>query len=62
MVGFEPTGHYWFTFAQAILEEGKMVVQVNPFHVERSKELDDNSPSKSDRKDPKTIVMLVKYG
>jgi len=62
VVGFEPTGHYWFTFAQAILEEGMMVVQVNPYHVKSSKELDDNSPSKSDRKDPKTIAMLVKDG
>ncbi len=39
-----------------------MVVQVNPYHVKSSKELDDNSPSKSDRKDPKTIAMLVKDG
>ena len=62
VVGFEPTGHYWLTFAQAVLEEGMMVVQVNPYHVKTSKELDDNSPSKSDRKDPKTIAMLVKDG
>lgn len=62
VVGFEPTGHYWFTFAQAVLKEGMMVVQVNPYHVKSSKELDDNSPSKSDRKDPKTIAMLVKDG
>lgn len=62
VVGFEPTGHYWFTFAQAVLAEGIMVVQVNPYHVKSSKELDDNSPSKSDRKDPKTIAMLVKDG
>jgi transposase len=62
VVGFEPTGHYWFTFAQAVLEEGMMVVQVNPYHVKSSKELDDNSPSKSDRKDPKTIAMLLKDG
>ena len=53
VVGFEPTGHYWFTFAQAVLEEGMMVVQVNPYHVKNSKELDDNSPGKSDQKDPR---------
>jgi transposase len=62
IVGFEPTGHYWFTFAQAVLEEGMMVVQVNPYHVKRCKELDDNTPSKNDRKDPKTIAMLIKDG
>lgn len=62
IVGLEPTGHYWFTFAQSILEEGYIMVQVNPYHVKRAKELDDNSPSKSDFKDPKTIAMLVKDG
>ena len=38
------------------------MVQENPYHVKKAKELDDNSPSKSDRKDPKTIAMLVKDG
>ncbi|NMA68186.1 MAG: IS110 family transposase [Desulfitobacterium sp.] len=62
IVGIEPTGHYWYTFAEDVLKEGYMLVQVNPYHVKMSKELDDNSPSKSDRKDPKTIAMLVKDG
>lgn len=62
MVGMEPTGHYWFCFAQFLRDEGHKVVLVNPFHVKRSKELDDNSPTKNDRKDPKTIAMLVKDG
>ena len=62
IVGLEPTGHYWYTFAQEILTQGYMVVQENPYHVKKAKELDDNSPSKSDRKDPKTIAMLVKDG
>ena len=62
IVGLEPTGHYWYTFVQEILTQGYMVVQVNPYHVKKAKELDDNSPSKSDRKDPKTIAMLVKDG
>lgn len=62
VVGFEPTGHYLFTFGQAILVEGMMAVQVNPYHVKNSKELDDNSPTKNDHKDPKTVAMLVKDG
>ena len=62
IVGIEPTGHYWYTFAEDVLKEGYILVQVNPYHVKMSKELDDNSPSKSDRKDPKTIAMLVKDG
>lgn len=62
IVGMEPTGHYWFTLAQYLKDCGIKIVLVNPFHVKRSKELDDNSPTKNDRKDPKTIAMLVKDG
>lgn len=62
MVGMEPTGHYWFALAQYLKDNGIRVVLVNPFHVKRSKEMDDNSPTKHDRKDPKTIAMLVKDG
>ena len=32
---------------------------VNPYHVKQTKELDDNSPTKTDLKDPKTIAKLV---
>ena len=35
------------------------LVLVSPMHVKRTKELDGNDPSKSDRKDPKTIAKLV---
>lgn len=35
---------------------------VNPHHVHKSKELDDNSPSKNDCKDPKVIANLVRDG
>jgi transposase len=62
IVGMEPTGHYWFNFGYSLQEEGTKVVLVNPMHVKRSKEFDDNSPTKNDRKDPKTIAMLVKDG
>lgn len=37
-------------------------VQVNPYHVKLSKELDDNHPTKNDRKDPKVIAGLVLKG
>jgi transposase len=62
MVGMEPTGHYWFNIAQQLKDQSIEIVLVNPFHVKRSKELDDNNPTKNDRKDPKTIAMLVKDG
>ncbi|HZJ82769.1 MAG TPA: IS110 family transposase [Clostridia bacterium] len=59
VVGMEPTGHYWFNLGHFLEGEGIRLVLVNPFHVKRSKELDDNSPTKNDRKDPKTIAKLV---
>ncbi|KNY25703.1 IS110 family transposase [Pseudobacteroides cellulosolvens] len=62
IVGMEPTGHYWFNFGYSLKENNRKVVLVNPMHVKRSKEFDDNNPTKNDRKDPKTIAMLVKDG
>jgi transposase len=62
IVGFEPTGHYWFTLGDHLQSKGHRLGIVNPFHVKCSRELDDNSPTKNDRKDPKTIAMLVKDG
>ena len=62
MVGAEPTGHYWFTLAAYLKDSGMELVLVSPMHVKRSKELDDNHPSKNDRKDPKTIAKLVLEG
>ena len=62
MVAMEPTGHYWFNLAQYLKEHGMKPILVNPFHVKRSKEFDDNNPTKNDLKDPKTIAMLVKDG
>lgn len=35
---------------------------VNPMHVKRSKELDDNLPSKNDKKDALVIARLLKDG
>ena len=42
MVGMEPTGHYWINLASWLMNEGITVVLVNPHHVKKSKELDDN--------------------
>ena len=62
IVGFEPTGHYWFNLADHLVVCGHKLAIVNPYHVKCARELDDNSPSKSDKKDPRTIGMLVKDG
>ena len=62
IVGMEPTGHYWFCLGNFLMKHDIRVVLVNPHSVKKSKELDDNSPSKNDRKDPKVIAGLVKDG
>lgn len=59
MVGAEPTGHYWFSLASYLKDHDIRLVLVNPYHVKQCKELDDNHPSKTDSKDPKTIAKLV---
>ena len=59
LIGCEPTGHYWFAFAKYVNDHQKRLVMVNPFSVKKIKELDDNSPKKTDSKDPKTIAKLV---
>lgn len=59
LIGCEPTGHYWYTFEQYIKSQGMKLVFVNPASVKKAKELDDNSPNKSDLKDPRTIGKLI---
>ena len=62
VLGLEPTGHYWFCLAAWMITNGISVVQVNPYAVKQTKELEDNSQLKDDRKDPKLIANLVKDG
>jgi transposase len=62
LIGMEPTGHYWKTLANYLIKAGYRVVGVNPYHTKKAKELDDNSQTKSDKKDALTIAKLVKDG
>lgn len=62
VLGLEPTGHYWFCLAIWMISKGISVVQVNPYAVKQTKEIEDNSQLKDDRKDPKVIANLVKNG
>jgi transposase len=62
IIGLEPTGHYWKALAHYLIKSGYKVVGVNPYHTKKSKELDDNSPTKCDKKDAITIARLVKDG
>jgi hypothetical protein len=52
IVGFEPTGHYWFNLGDHLEARGHKLAILNPYHVKCARELDDNTPSKSDQKDP----------
>lgn len=62
VMGIEPTGHYWFCLATWMISNGISVVQVNPYAVKQTKEVEDNSQLKDDTKDPKLIANLVKDG
>ncbi|SES44759.1 transposase, partial [Psychrobacillus sp. OK032] len=62
IVGIEPTGHYWMNLAYFLDQYGIPLVMVNPLHVKRSKELDDNLPTKNDKKDALVIARLLKDG
>ena len=62
LIGFEPTGHYWKNFASFLREMNLPFVVVNPMHVKRSKEFDDNLQTKNDQKDARVIGKLMVGG
>jgi transposase len=63
IVGFESTGPYMEPLAQFLRnKKGVRLVQVNPMHTKRLKELSGNSPLKTDRKDPKVIADIIELG
>jgi len=62
MVGYESTGPYWIPLVHFLHEKPFRLVQVNPSHTKKVKEIEDNSPLKSDKKDPRVIAMLMQLG
>lgn len=63
IIGFESTGPYMEPLAQFLRSrKGVRLVQVNPMHTKRLKELTGNSPLKTDRKDPKVIADIIELG
>lgn len=54
--------HYFKPLAWFLKERGYTVVIVNPYHVKKAKEMEDNSQAKNDRKDAGIIAHLVKEG
>lgn len=62
VVGFESTGPYAEPLVQYLLSKPVSIVQVNPLHSKRIKELTGNSPNKTDRKDPRVIADIIALG
>ena len=63
IIGFESTGPYMEPLAQFLKDKKSVrLVQVNPMHTKRLKELPGNSPLKTDRKDPKVIADIIELG
>ena len=62
VVGFESTGPYGEPLFHFLKSKGVKLVQVNPFHTKRLKELQGNSPAKTDQKDPKVIADIIELG
>ena len=62
LIGMEPTGHYWMNLAYFLKSHGERPVVVNPMKVKKSKELDDDSPTKNDTKDAKVIAQVMRAG
>lgn len=62
IVGFESTGPYAEPLLHFLRKCNVHLVQVNPFHTKRMKELQGNSPNKTDQKDPKIIADIIELG
>lgn len=62
VVGFESTGAYAEPLMHFLKRRGVDLVQVNPLHTKKLKELNGNSPNKTDKKDPKVIADIIELG
>lgn len=62
VVGFESTGPYAEPLFHYLRTKPVNLVQVNPVHSKRLKELTGNSPNKTDKKDPRVIADVMGLG
>ena len=62
VLGFESTGPFAEPPVHYLKGKDVKLVQVNTVHTKKLKEVYDNSPGKTDRKDPKVIADLVELG
>jgi transposase len=61
-IAFEPTGHYWESLAEWANRFGIDFEMIQPAHTHKAKELEDNSPGKTDLKDAGVIADLCLQG
>jgi transposase len=62
IVGYESTGPYGEPIGHYLAKKPVRVVQVNPMHTKRVKEINDNSPLKTDDKDPRVLADIIRLG
>ena len=62
VIGFESTGPYAEPLYHYLKKKPAKLVQINPMHSKRVKELAGNSPNKTDRKDPRVIADIICLG
>jgi transposase len=62
VIGFESSGPYAEPLCHYLKDKPAKLVQVNPMHTKRIKELTGNSPNKTDKKDPRVIADVMSLG
>jgi transposase len=62
LVGYESTGPYAEPLVHYLANKQVKIVQVNPMHTKKMKEVNDNSPLKTDNKDPRVIADIIRLG
>ena len=62
VIGFESTGPYAEPLFHFLRKKPVKLVQVNPVHTKRIKELTGNSPNKTDKKDARVIADVICLG
>jgi len=62
IVGYESTGPYGEPLIHYLKQKPVKIVQVNPMHTKKMKEINDNSPLKTDSKDPRVIADIIRLG
>jgi transposase len=62
VIGFESSGPYAEPLFHYLRRKPVKLVQINPMHSKRVKELTGNSPNKTDKKDPRVIADIISLG